>query len=385
MTAAAHNLEAAAAGGAVVGDNLGAALDAARADAAYAQVLFVFLGLPGCGAGRPADRDRRRRRRRPPPQEQALLRARGASATQTGPAGRGRGRRHRASPAPSLGLVVAALVGQLAFGPASFGATTTAAVGWAAGSAAGRAGHRRGDHPAARPAGTCAGPPSTSGRAAVAALRLPGVGPLRPRRDPAASSPALVFTASSGNGYQLVLAPEGVPTISVSYWALRRPRAAVDRRRSADLAARRPAPRPRPAVLRRVLRPLTGGLAGPVAAGMSRQRRPLARAIVLLALALAFAASTATFNATYGQQAEADAQLTNGADVTVTEAPGAPVPAGQPRRSAPCPGCGGGAGAAPVRLHRRRPAGPLRGAARHHHHGHRAAGHLLPGRHRDRT
>ena len=48
-------------------------------------------------------------------------------------------------------------------------------------------------------------------------------------------------------------------------------------------------------------------------------------AIVLLALAVAFAASTATFNATYQAQAEVDAQLTNGADVTVTEPPGAVV------------------------------------------------------------
>ena len=46
---------------------------------------------------------------------------------------------------------------------------------------------------------------------------------------------------------------------------------------------------------------------------------------MLLALTVAFAASTATFNATYQAQAEVDAQLTNGADVTVTEAPGATV------------------------------------------------------------
>jgi putative ABC transport system permease protein len=78
-------------------------------------------------------------------------------------------------------------------------------------------------------------------------------------------------------------------------------------------------------VLRSLLRPLTGRLSGPVAGGMSRQRRPLARAIVLLALALSFAASTATFNATYRQQAEADAQLSNGADVTVTVAAGSTV------------------------------------------------------------
>ena len=47
MTGAAHNLEARSAGAAVVGNNLAAALDAARGDAAYAQVLFLFLGLPG--------------------------------------------------------------------------------------------------------------------------------------------------------------------------------------------------------------------------------------------------------------------------------------------------------------------------------------------------
>ncbi|MGH3176817.1 MAG: FtsX-like permease family protein, partial [Streptosporangiaceae bacterium] len=46
---------------------------------------------------------------------------------------------------------------------------------------------------------------------------------------------------------------------------------------------------------------------------------------MLLALALAFAASTATFNATYRAQAEVDAQLTNGADITVTEPPGTTV------------------------------------------------------------
>ncbi|HEY4991611.1 MAG TPA: ABC transporter permease, partial [Nakamurella sp.] len=79
-------------------------------------------------------------------------------------------------------------------------------------------------------------------------------------------------------------------------------------------------------VLRRALHPLTGALAGPVAAALSRQRRPLTRAVVLLALAISFAASTATFNATYAQQAEADAQLTNGADVTVAQAPGSTAP-----------------------------------------------------------
>jgi putative ABC transport system permease protein len=55
---------------------------------------------------------------------------------------------------------------------------------------------------------------------------------------------------------------------------------------------------------------------------MSRRHRPLARTVVLLALALSFAASTATFNATYRHQAEVDALLSNGADVTVTQPAG---------------------------------------------------------------
>jgi putative ABC transport system permease protein len=55
-------------------------------------------------------------------------------------------------------------------------------------------------------------------------------------------------------------------------------------------------------------------------------------------LATSFAASTATFNATYRQQAEVDATLTNGADVTVTESPGASVGPALADRLARLPG-----------------------------------------------
>jgi len=58
---------------------------------------------------------------------------------------------------------------------------------------------------------------------------------------------------------------------------------------------------------------------------MGRQRRVIARSVVLLALAVSFAASTATFNATYRQQAEVDARLSNGGDVTATYPAGAIV------------------------------------------------------------
>ncbi|XGU18450.1 hypothetical protein ACETU7_21750 [Rhodococcus sp. 3Y1] len=136
----------------------------------------------------------------------------------------------------------------------------------------------------------------------------------------------VLFWLTSRNGYELVLAPEGVPTISVSYWAFAAPAllwagAALLIWRLSDLILGRGR-----RIIRTILRPYAGSLSQTVANSVSRQRRPLARGIVLLALALAFAFSTATFNATYRAQAEADAQLTNGADVTVTESPGNPVP-----------------------------------------------------------
>src|SRR4029077_3147574 len=69
VMARAKNLEARLAGAGLVGDNLGAQLDAARSDALYAELLFLFLGLPGAvlaalvtsvigaaGGGRPAAR-----------------------------------------------------------------------------------------------------------------------------------------------------------------------------------------------------------------------------------------------------------------------------------------------------------------------------------------
>jgi putative ABC transport system permease protein len=59
---------------------------------------------------------------------------------------------------------------------------------------------------------------------------------------------------------------------------------------------------------------------------------------VLLALAVAFAVSTGVFYATYQQQALVDARLTNGADITVAEPPGAAVPASRGGALAAVPG-----------------------------------------------
>jgi putative ABC transport system permease protein len=114
--------------------------------------------------------------------------------------------------------------------------------------------------------------------------------------------------------------------VSVNWYALLAPvlgwlGAGLLAYRLADLSLRRGR-----APLTRLLRPVAGELAPTVAATLGRQRGLLARAVALLALTTAFAASTSVFNSTYQQQAEVDARLTNGADVTVTASPGARIP-----------------------------------------------------------
>jgi putative ABC transport system permease protein len=295
ITAAANNLEARTSGASLVGDNLGAALDAARSDALYSQVLFLFLGLPGAVlaalltasvAGAGAGRRRR---------EQGLLRSRGASraallrlvaleAVVIGTAG------------GLAGLGLAAGIGRLMFGSARFGATTASAAGWTVG------GFLLGLAvagvtllvPARR---DLRGATAQSGRATVGRARAPrwqryGLDLLL------LAGSLAVFWASSRSNYTLVLAPEGVPTISVSYWAFLGPAllwagSGLLAWRLADLVLTRGRP-----ALSRALRPVAGSLAGTVTAGMGRERRMVSRAVVLVALAVSFAASTAVFNST---------------------------------------------------------------------------------------
>ena len=115
-----------------------------------------------------------------------------------------------------------------------------------------------------------------------------------------AASGAVVLAGRAQRLPARARARKGCPTISVSYWAFAAPGAAVDRRGAAGLAARRP--RSWAGLAHRRSCPATTGpvlVADHRGHSLSRQRAPLARAVVLLALAVAFAASTATFNATY--------------------------------------------------------------------------------------
>lgn len=314
----ANNFEARIAGAALVGDNLAARLAGARADALYARVLFLFLGVPGIALAAlftlaVAASGRARRRR-----EEALLRTRGASAAQLVQLA---GIEAAVIGAGGMlaGLALAALAALAWWRLATLGA----ALPWVGAAALGGVALAAGAIvlPAWRAAQLSTVVASRGG-----ALRVPP--PLWQRLfiDLALLAlAALAFWVIAGTGYEVVVAPEGVPQTAVHYdaflaplglWlgagllAMRLVRLALDRGRGA---------------LARLLAPLAGGLAPVVAAALARQRDLIARGVALAALAFAFAVSTAVFNTTYNAQALVDAQLTNGADVTVTGSTAAPA------------------------------------------------------------
>jgi putative ABC transport system permease protein len=302
----AKNVEARIAGSGAIGDNLSARLLGAQADALYARVLFLFLGVPGAvlaalltftiaasGAARRAD-------------ERALLRVRGASTRQI----------------VALGAVEAAVVGiagtlagtlaTLALVRDALAAhrallAITACGGLLLALAAVLIPAWRDAH-----ANTVAQSRAAIGRAGapwwerafldVVLLAIAGA----------------AFWTTASTGYQVVLAPEGVPQATVHYEAFLAPvllwfgaaLLAVRVWRLVLLRGR--------GLLTVLLRGISGTLAALVAASLARQHRLVTRATLLAGLAFAFGVSTAVFNSTYAAQSRVDAELTNGADVTVT-------------------------------------------------------------------
>ncbi len=316
---AANNLEARIAGSAIVADNLAARLDAVRSDALYAKVLFLFLGAPGALLATfltiavVASGGVRRRR------DQALLRIRGASRAQI--------MRLAAVEAAFVGvcgsiagLLFAALLSRMLLGASMFQASALYSVAGAvvAGIALAHAAILATAWMDAR-------------KTTVAAARMT-MGDERPQLWRRIGLDfilivlsAIVFWRTWSTGYQVVLAPEGTPSASVDYAAFLAPvllwlgsglltirlcLGGLQRGRGA---------------LAKVLRPIAGSLAGVVAATIGRQGKRMTQGIALVALAFAFATSTAVFNTTYHAQTRVDAELTNGADVTVTGTAQAPA------------------------------------------------------------
>lgn len=308
----ANNLEARLAGGALVGDNLAARLSAVRSDALYAKILFLFLGLPGAFLAIllvlfiTSSGETHRRR------ERELLRRHGASGA------RMLRLQTMEAAGPSLigtaaGVLVALRVDAMLI---PFGSHNVPLLAeWTA-------------------------------FAAVAALVLAIVAVVLPawrevRRKPEAANDdarripralwkrayfdlillvasAVEFWRTASSGYSVVLAPEGVASISVNYEAFIGPfflwiGGILLALRLFDALLSSPG-----GALAGLVTPTAGRLAGPVAASLSRDRSFLSRGILLVGLAISFAVSTSIFNTTYQRQARVDAELTNGSDVNVT-------------------------------------------------------------------
>ncbi|MDQ1706619.1 MAG: putative transport system permease protein [Frankiaceae bacterium] len=299
-----NHLEAQLTGGALVGDNLGAALTAAREDALYGQLLILLLGVPGFLVALALTAvvigvrgDRRLR-------ELSLLRLRGAT------------RRSlvvvaalEATAVTAVGVALGWPVTRLASGWA-FGASTTS-WSWFAVAAV---------LVAATAAAMHIGPSMREMRAGV--RTLPGV---RAVEVPASGRPrvlayrldfvllaaaAVVFYLVARGGYQVVVVPEGVPVTSVDWAALLAPALAWPGLallvwRIVDTVLSR-------------LRPVRDGAGAElVLAALKRRRRGAARGATALAVAIGVAGSTAVFTATYRQQSRLDVALTVGADVAV--------------------------------------------------------------------
>ncbi|RTM08413.1 MAG: FtsX-like permease family protein [Hyphomicrobiales bacterium] len=312
-----HNFEARVAGTALLANNLAARLGAVREDALYARLVFLFLGAPGtilailltlavAGAGR----DKRRR-------EQALLRLRGATvdavlrlaAAEAIVAGVG---------GAILGILLGALAAHFVLGAALLRSTAVPLLSTVAGLAlslvaillpAWRDARSSTIAAGRRPIGEHWTPLWARGYLDLVLLALA----------------AAFYWRSAASGYQVVLAPEGVTAAAVDYTAFLAPMMlwtglALLAMRLVGAGLRQGRP-----LIAKGLRPVAGRLADVVAATFGRQGRRLTAGIGLAALAFAFASSTAIFNATYEAQARVDAELTNGADVTVTGTSAAPA------------------------------------------------------------
>jgi len=311
-TRRANHYASTVAGGAIVGNQLGAALLGAREDAVYASLLVLLLGLPGVVLAAViaylvvALRTDRQRR------DLALLRLRGASPARTVLLVTGTAALDGIL-GSALGLGGALLATRLALGQ-----TARLSPGWLlSGVVVGlliavvtQVG------PVLRATRESA-PSIRADVSSSAVTRLPL--PLRLGLDGVCLvGSALVFWLSSRSGYQVVVVPEGVPVASVNYAALLAPALAwpglallVWRLTSAGLSWPRPVPGADP----------DGRLPDVRAAVVRRRRRLVARGATGLALAIGISLSTAVFTATYDRQARVDVALTVGSDVAVTLPP----------------------------------------------------------------
>ena len=313
-------------------DNLSDSLTSAAGDALYAQTLYIMLAAPGAlvalglaylAALGTVERDRR---------DLALLRARGAR------------RRDLFVLAASESVLLGVLAGALG---TALALLSVHLAGSGGGIGSGRALVTLGICVAVAAVG------ATVARigAGVAVFRA-GIGESRRsvRREHVPlwqrlyldviclGVAGLVYWLTARTGFSAVVNPDSNPTLSLSVYMFLAPALLW-------LGATLLLVRLRGGALAWLARRVAGGRAttwpGFLLASAGRRGRAINRGLVVVGLLLAFGVELGIFTATYDQQARVDAQLTLGADVTVSAAPGAVAKGGLLQRVSKVPGVAG--------------------------------------------
>ena len=311
-------------------DNLSDSLNTAAGDALYANALYIMLAVPGAlialglaylAALGTVERDRR---------DLALLRARGAT------------RRDLLAMAgvesAAIGLVAGLAGAGLAFLAVSAvvkggvgltltraAVTTAACVALAfAGAAAARIGAS-----------------ISVLRASVADSRRSGRREGKPLWQRlyldwfALAISGLIYWLTASTGFSAVVNPDSNPTLSLSIYMFFAPALLWI---GATLLLVRLRGRGFAWLARRAAGGRANTARGFLLASAGRRGAAINRGLVVVGLLLAFGVNLGIFSATYNQQAAVDAQLTLGADVTVTAPPGVTAGKHLPQRIAQLPG-----------------------------------------------
>jgi putative ABC transport system permease protein len=326
----AHRVERSLPGQVQFVDNLSERLNTAAGDALYAETLYIMLALPGAlvalglaylAALGTVERDRR---------DLALLRARGAT------------RRSLVGMALYESLAIGIPAGLLGAGAAfgavaliikgSLGLTTArvliAVLACVLLAVCGAAAARLGATSSAWRASVSEGRRSVSRESKplwqrlyldVAALALSG----------------LIYWLTASTGFSAVVNPDSNPTLSLSIYMFFAPALLW-------LGATLLVVRLRGRVLAWMVSRAAGKRAstprGFLLASASRRGPAMNRGLLIVGLLLAFGVNLGVFTATYDQQANVDAQLTLGADVTATAPPGVTSSHALQRKIAAVPG-----------------------------------------------
>jgi putative ABC transport system permease protein len=295
-------------------DNLSDKLNTAAGDALYAETLYIMLAIPGAlvalglaylAALGTVERDRR---------DLALLRARGAT------------RRHLLTVAAAESGVIGLIAGVLGAGAAF--AVVSLIIKGGVGLTAARAAVIVAACVALAIAGAFAarvGATSSVWRATVSDSRRTVQREGKPLWQRlyldigALALSGLIYWLTASTGFSAVVNPDSNPTLSLSIYMFFAPALLW-------IGATLLLVRLRGRALAWIVRRAAGGPARTTGAFLlasaGRRGAAINRGLIVLGLLLAFGVNLGIFTATYDQQSNVDAQLTLGADITASAAPG---------------------------------------------------------------